>query len=431
MGRPFNTLRISLLNTAHIENVMALIKDLYARMILDSRGNPTVECELTTDNGVFRAAVPSGASTGSFEAHELRDNETRWGGKGVTKAVSNINTTIKKKIVGMRVDQHLIDSTLIALDGTENKQNLGANAILAVSMANMRAGAPGDLYEHIQLLTKRKAILPIPFSNVINGGKHAAGNLQLQEFMLVPWKFKQFDDALRAVVETYHELKTLVEKTCPPGSANLGDEGGCAPILNTAEEALNLIEQAAKRAGYDNKIKIAIDAAASEFYNKKSKTYNIQNSSALQLADYYLSLIKHYPIISLEDPFHEEDFEAFAHLTKKSKIQIVGDDLLVTNTKRMKTAIDRKSCNALLLKVNQIGTVSEAIDAAQLAFKNKWNVMVSHRSGETSDTFIADLSVALGCGQIKAGAPARSDRTEKYNQLLRIAESGIKYQSSF
>ncbi len=400
-------------------------------MILDSRGNPTVECELTTNRGTYRASVPSGASTGSFEAHELRDNKDRYSGKGVDRAIKNINTIIKKKLTGMPCEQTLIDNTLIKLDGTENKRNLGANAIVAVSMATARANAQGELHEYLQTLTKRKAVLPIPFSNVINGGKHSTGNLQLQEFMLVPWKFKRYEEALRAVVETYHQLKILVEQTCPPGSANLGDEGGCAPIIHSAEEALNIIENASRQAGYSEKIKIAIDAAASEFYDTKTKTYRINNSTSEQLTDYYLNLIKHYPIVSLEDPFHEEDFESFAQLTKKAKIQIVGDDLLVTNVKRIQTATEKKACNALLLKVNQIGTVSEAIDAAQLAFKHRWNVMVSHRSGETSDTFIADLSVGLGSGQIKTGAPARSDRTEKYNQLLRIAETGIKYQSTF
>ncbi len=405
------------------------IRKIKAREILDSRGNPTVECDVLTTGSFGRASVPSGASTGKFEAVEIRDGGRRYNGMGVKAAVKSINNIIAKKIASMDcLSQREIDNAMIKLDGTPNKALLGANAILAVSLAVARAAANSSkkpLYRYLTTLTgNKKLILPVPFSNVINGGRHAEGNLKIQEFMLVPAKFRTFSEAIAAVAETYQQLKKLIEAKYGKQSTHVGDEGGFAPNLNSAEEALELLELAVTAAGYQKKIAFAIDAAASEFYNSEKRAYELEkNYRSNELIDYYLNLIKSHNIISLEDPFHQQDFHSFAELTSKSKIQIVGDDLLVTNTERIRTAASEKSCNCLLLKVNQIGTLTEAIAAANLAKKNKWKVMVSHRSGETEDTFIADLAVALGCGQIKTGAPARSERTAKYNQLIRIEEA--------
>ena len=402
------------------------VKGVVAREVLDSRGNPTVECDVFTSSGFGRAAVPSGASTGKFEAVELRDGGKRYNGMGVRSAVKNVNDVIAKKIVGRDCcNQEEIDNLMIEFDGTENKSLLGANAVLAVSLAVARAAASSSkkpLYRYLTGITKnRKLLLPIPFSNVINGGRHAGGSLKLQEFMLVPEKFSSFAEATAAVAETYHELKKIIARKYGKQSTNVGDEGGFAPSLKSAEEALELLESAVSISGYEKKISFAIDAAASEFYNNGKDVYELEKAyGSSELIDYYLELIKNHNIISLEDPFHQEDFESFAEITERSSIQVVGDDLLATNPEIIKTGVEKKSCNALLLKVNQIGTLTEAVTAAKIAMQSKWNVMVSHRSGETEDSFIADLTVALGCGLIKTGATARGERTAKYNQLLRI-----------
>lgn len=408
---------------------MEKIIDIKARQVLDSRGNPTIEVDIFTDNAIGSAMVPSGASTGIYEAHELRDKEKAYHGKSVMKAVKNVNTPIRKKLIGQDVlSQEAIDKLLISLDGTANKEKLGANAILGVSLAVARAAAAAKelpLYAYLGELTGRKPILPIPFSNVINGGQHAEGGLEFQEFMIVPIGAKTFAEATQMVAETYHTLKDLLKKKYGPQTTRLGDEGGFAPSLKNAEEALDLLVEAIKIAGYTGKVKIAMDTAASEFYHTNG-TYLKDNKTAEKLCDYYLALIKKYPIISLEDPYDQDDKEAWKNITKKTNkmtsFQIVGDDLLVTNPARIQQALQEKWCNALLLKVNQIGTLTEALKAAQMAMDAGWHVMVSHRSGETEDPFIADLAVALGCGQIKLGAPARSDRTAKYNQLIRIEE---------
>jgi enolase len=415
---------------------MTKIISINSREVLDSRGNPTVETEVRTSNGVFSAIVPSGASTGIHEAVELRDGGKRYFGKGVKRAVNNVNKKIAPILIGKNPEnQRQIDELMIGLDGTKNKSKLGANAILSVSMAVARAGAASKketLYLHLaELAGVKKVVLPIPGLNVINGGEHAGNELAFQEFMLMPIKFSSFKESFRAGVETYHTLKELIKKKYGKVSINVGDEGGFAPNLKNAEQALELLTKAIAKAGYNGKIKIAMDVAASEFYNKKTKKYNLSFKSkkptyktSAALIKYYEKLIKKYPIISIEDPFDQDDWEAHVTFTKlvEKKIQIVGDDLLVTNVDRINTALSKKACNALLLKVNQIGTLSEAIDAALLAQKNNWSVMVSHRSGETTDAFIADLVVALGTGQIKSGAPARGERLAKYNRLLRIEE---------
>ena len=412
------------------------IKRVHAREILDSRGNPTVECDVFLEGGASgRAAVPSGASTGKHEAHELRDGGRRYHGLGVLTAVENINTVIARKILGFDCQrQHGLDDLMVRLDGSPDKSLLGANAILAVSLASSRAAAVESkkpLYSYLtgsQGRRPRKFILPVPFCNVVNGGKHAGSNLKVQEFMVVPDGFESFNHAITAVSEIYFELKSLLLRKFGRASVNVGDEGGFAPQLNSASEALGLLESAAAVTGYSGKVKFAIDAAASEFYNGKSRKYEVETGrmlSAAEMVDYYAGLAKDFPLVSVEDPFEEESFSAFAELTKRlamMNVQVVGDDLLVTNVNRIREAIGKNACNCLLLKVNQIGTLSEAIAASSLAMQEGWRVMVSHRSGETEDTFIADLAVALGCGQIKAGAPARGERTAKYNRLLRIEE---------
>jgi len=405
---------------------MEKIRAIKARQVLDSRGNPTVEVEVLTENSLNRAIVPSGASTGKYEALELRDDGKDYLGKSVERAVSNVNKIIAKKLNGMNAEkQSEIDELMIRMDGTKNKSRLGANAILGVSMAVSRAGAFSkdmQLYEYIgELANNKKFALPVPYSNVINGGVHAGNNLQIQEFMLVPLNSKKFLESTRIVSEAYHLLRKIIEGKYGKLGINVGDEGGFAPPLNTAEEALDLLNEAILISGYKNKLKIAMDCAASEFFDK-GKYMGSMNGD--KLAEYYLKLIKRYGIISIEDPFDQDDFNSYLKFTKKagSKIQIIGDDLLVSNVDRVKIAISKKLCNSLLLKVNQIGTITEAIKAANLALKNKWKVMVSHRSGETEDPYIADLAVGLGCRQIKLGAPCRSDRTSKYNQLLRIEE---------
>jgi len=404
------------------------IKSIRAREILDSRGNPTIEVDIVTDAGLSRAAVPSGASTGKYEALELRDGGSRYLGKGVLNAIKNVNEIISKKIVGMDVEkQNDIDNVMIELDGTENKSKLGANAILAVSMAACKAGAVAcgmKLYEYIaKICGNKKLLLPIPSMNIINGGAHAGNDLDIQEYMILPIGAKSFREAIQICSETYHTLKNILKEKYGKNAVNVGDEGGFAPPLEEIEEPIELILKAINELGYNEKIKLGLDSAASEFF--KDDKYYIENKALTgdELIEIYKNLVEKYPIISLEDPFAQDDFDSYAKLVQElPAIQIVGDDLLVTNVRRIEMAIEKNACNALLLKVNQIGTVTEAIDAAKLAFASNWNVMVSHRSGETEDTFIADFVVGLGSGQIKSGAPCRGERTAKYNQLLRIEE---------
>jgi len=417
------------------------IKSIKAREVLDSRGNPTVEVDVTTGNGLFRAAVPSGASTGRYEALELRDNNpNRYLGKGVLKAVDNVNKIIAKAVVGMdERKQKEIDVKLIKLDGTENKSRLGANAILGVSMAVCKAGAAAKkipLYKHIASLAGAKELsIPVPFCNIINGGRHADNELSFQEFMVVPVGAKSFREGIRMCSEVYQALKKEIHKRYGKGTTNIGDEGGFAPEqFNLIREPLNFLIKAIDEAGHKGKIKIAIDAAASEFYSKSKYRVEGKQITGEKLIEVYKKLIKKYPIISIEDPFSQDDWKRWSKFTAEARVQVVGDDLLATNVKRIRKAINEKACNALLLKVNQIGSVSEAIDAAMLAQEKGWNVMVSHRSGETCDDFIADLAVGLGAGRIKAGAPCRGERLAKYNQLLRIEEelgSKAKYAGRF
>ena len=416
------------------------VSKVYARSVYDSRGNPTVEVELTTEKGVFRSIVPSGASTGVHEALEMRDGDkSKWMGKGVLHAVKNVNDVIAPAFVKANIDvkdQKAVDDFLISLDGTANKSKLGANAILGVSLAASRAAAAEKnvpLYKHLADLSKSKTspyVLPVPFLNVLNGGSHAGGALALQEFMIAPTGAKTFAEAMRIGSEVYHNLKSLTKKRYGASAGNVGDEGGVAPNIQTAEEALDLIVDAIKAAGHDGKVKIGLDCASSEFFKDGKYDLDFKNPESdkskwltgVELADMYHSLMKRYPIVSIEDPFAEDDWEAWSHFFKTAGIQIVADDLTVTNPKRIATAIEKKAADALLLKVNQIGTLSESIKAAQDSFAANWGVMVSHRSGETEDTFIADLVVGLRTGQIKTGAPARSERLAKLNQLLRIEE---------
>ena len=406
---------------------MPKIKKIKAREILDSRGNPTIEVDVFTDNFKGTASVPSGASTGVHEALELRDHTKRYLGNGVQKAVRNVERKIAPVLIGMDcTKQQEIDQLMIKKDGTENKTKLGANAILAVSLACARAAAqskkqPLFLYLN-ELLPKRKILLPRIFFNIINGGKHADNKLSFQEFMISP-NFNSVKQNLQAASEIYHVLKKDLHQKYGSGTTNVGDEGGFAPIkLNTAMDVLKMLNKAIKDANYKGKVDIAMDCAASEFYSKGKYLVDGKKLSKEDLTKYYLQLIRNHPVISIEDPFEQEDFISFAELTKRCKIQIVGDDLTVTNIDRIEEGIKENSCNCLLLKVNQIGTLTEALNAVSLAYEHGWEVMVSHRSGETEDTFIADLAVGIGCGQIKAGAPCRGERTAKYNRLLRIEE---------
>ncbi|KAJ3272673.1 hypothetical protein HDV01_005309 [Terramyces sp. JEL0728] len=416
---------------------MAITKIL-ARQIFDSRGNPTVEVDLWTANGLFRAAVPSGASTGIHEALELRDGDKDYLGKSVLKAVANVNGIIAPALISSGldvVDQKAIDDFMIKLDGTENKGKLGANAILGVSMAVARAGAAKKnvpLYQHLADLAGHKDafILPVPCFNIINGGSHAGNKLAMQEFMILPTGASSFAEAMKIGSEVYHHLKKVIKNKYGQDATNVGDEGGFAPNIQDNKEGLELVKTAIESAGYTGKVKIAMDVAASEFYKdgkydldfKNSQSDKSKHLTGAQLADLYRSFVAEYPIVSIEDPFDQDDWDSYAALTKSVPIQIVGDDLTVTNPKRIKTAIQHKAVNGLLLKVNQIGTVTESIEAAKLSQADGWGVMVSHRSGETEDTFIADLVVGLKTGQIKTGAPCRSERLAKYNQLLRIEQ---------
>ncbi|HKM09474.1 MAG TPA: phosphopyruvate hydratase [Candidatus Methanomethylophilaceae archaeon] len=403
------------------------IEKVWAREVLDSRGNPTVEAEITVKGHKVRAIAPSGASTGTWEAHELRDGGKRYGGKGVLKAVGKVRTEISDRIVGMDAgDQESIDQAMIDLDGTPNKKRLGANATVAVSLATAKAGA---LSEHIQVyehIGDNGFTIPVPMFNIINGGMHAGGNLKIQECMLVPAGAPTFSECLRISAEIYASLKKLLSKDYGASAVNVGDEGGFAPPMNTVAEALGAIIEASSDAGYvpGKEVFLAIDAAASEFFVDGKYEVDGMSLTAGELTDHYVSLTREFPLISIEDPFFEDDFDATRELTNKvgKNIQIVGDDLFVTNTERLQRGIDMGAANSLLLKVNQIGTVTESGRAASLSFDNDYHVIVSHRSGESEDTTIADLSVGWGTGQIKTGAPARGERTAKYNRLLRIEE---------
>jgi enolase len=393
----------------------------WAREILDSRGNPTIEVEVVTETGFGSASAPSGASTGAHEAHELRDNDHRYHGKGVQKAVENVNAILAPALAGLdSTDQANIDKTLKHLDGTSNKSNLGANALVATSMAIMRAAAASKgmmLHDYLTGDTIPKAMF-----NVINGGKHAGGKLAIQEFMIMP-EGPTFAERLRMASEIYHTLgKQLVQKY-GASARNVGDEGGFAPPIDNTYQALDALVAAIEECGYTQNCELAIDAAASSFYEKG--LYNIDGKSIKEpeLVDYYGDLVKAYPLKSLEDPFFEESFGAFSALLKEnSRLQVVGDDLTVTNVERLSKAIEQHSINALLLKLNQIGTITEAMNAVKMCRQNKIAIVVSHRSGETDDCFIADFAVGINAGQIKAGAPARGERISKYNQLLRIEE---------
>lgn len=405
---------------------MSKIIDIKAREILDSRGNPTIETEVFTEKVRAYASVPSGASTGSKEALELRDGDnTRYLGKGVLKAVKNVNTTIKDKLIGMDVlDQELIDKTMIELDGTDNKSNLGANAILSVSLACLKCAAKEnnkELYEYVG----NNYSMPYPMMNILNGGAHADNKLDFQEFMIIP-NASNINERIRQGAEVFHNLKKVLKEK--GYNTNVGDEGGFAPNLSSNKEALDYVMDAINKAGYKPGVDvfIALDVAASEFYNKESNTYRLEDKdlSRDDLLNYYGELINNYPIISIEDPFDENDYDGFKAITAKygDKIQIVGDDLFVTNEKLLKIGIEEKLANAILIKFNQIGTVTESLNTIKLAKENGFKTIISHRSGETDDTFIADLSVGLDLKQIKTGSMSRVDRVAKYNRLMKINE---------
>jgi enolase len=405
---------------------MSTIVDVLAREILDSRGNPTCEVEIELENGSFgRASVPSGASTGTHEAVELRDGGERFLGKGVQKAVENVNTIIAEEIVGEDArDQRHIDQILINLDGTENKSRLGANSILATSLAIAKAAACSCELPLYQYLGGPNAhLLPIPFCNIINGGKHSDNKLDIQEFMIVPHKADSFASGLRKVVEVYHALNGILKKKGL--SCSLGDEGGFAPDISSTKEALDMILSAISAAGYkpEEEIAIGLDVAASELYKDGRYSLEEKEYTSSELIDFYESIIKDYPIISIEDGLAEDDWEGWCEMTKRlGNIQLVGDDIFVTNPKRFKDGIEKGIANSILIKLNQIGTLTETLDVIEQAKRVGYSFLISHRSGETEESFIADLSVATNSGKIKTGAPARMDRCAKYNQLLRIEE---------
>jgi len=408
------------------------IRKIQAREILDSRGNPTIEVDVVTDNGVLgRAAVPSGASTGVHEAVELRDEDkSRYMGKGVTKAIHNVNEILNKELHGAYIlEQNLIDRAMIGIDGTDNKGHLGANAILGVSMAVAKAAAiesGQSLFRYIGGVSANT--LPIPMMNILNGGSHADNNVDVQEFMIMPIGAGSFSHALRMGVEIFHHLKAVLKNKGM--STNVGDEGGFAPNLGSNEEALQIIMEAIKKAGYKagEEVYIALDVASSEFYNKEDKKYHLASSgeklSSSDMVAMMSDWCRKYPIVSIEDGLDEDDWTGWKELTDKlgDKIQLVGDDLFVTNTTRLKRGIEEGIANSILIKVNQIGTLTETISAVDMAKMNRYTCVMSHRSGETEDTTIADLAVALNTGQIKTGSASRSDRIAKYNQLLRIEE---------
>lgn len=410
---------------------MSKITDVVAREILDSRGNPTVEVKVYTEKGSIGVfSVPSGASTGKREALELRDNDERYFGKGVTKAVNNVNNTIKYNLLGKEVEeQKTIDNIMINLDGSENKSNLGANAILGVSVACLKAAALDNDLPLYKYLNKREVHIPFCMFNILNGGKHAANNIDIQEFMIVP-KFNTFKESLRAASEVFHALKgILLDKGL---NTNVGDEGGYAPDLKNNEEALMVIVKSIETAGYipGKNIFIALDVAASSFYNNETDTYNIDNTNKTreELLNYYLDIVSKYPVISIEDPFDEEDYEGFKMITEVlgKKISIVGDDLFVTNKELLKKGIEGKMCNAILIKPNQVGSFYETLETIVLAKQNKYTCIMSHRSGETTDTFISDLAVALNIPFMKSGSTSRGERIAKYNRLLEIEEEILK-----
>ena len=412
---------------------MSSIAFINARQILDSRGNPTIEVDVFTESGAMgRAAVPSGASTGTHEAVELRDGDAkRYLGKGVEKAVRNVNSAIREELAGMEVsDQRLLDMTMIDLDGSENKANLGANAILGVSLAAAKAAASEagqPLYRYVGGVNA--ALLPVPMMNILNGGSHADNSIDFQEFMIMPVKASSFSEGLRMGTEVFHHLKSVLKKKGM--STNVGDEGGFAPSLKSNEDAILTVIEAIEKAGYrpGEDIYIAMDAAASEFYNREEGVYHLKKSTGdklkpSEMVDFWADWCNRYPILSIEDGLDEDDWTAWKLLTDKvgKKVQLVGDDLFVTNVERLAKGIDQQVANSILVKVNQIGTLTETINAVQLAMNNGYTAVMSHRSGETEDTTIADLAVALRCGQIKTGSASRSDRIAKYNQLLRIEE---------
>lgn len=406
---------------------MAIIETIHAREILDSRGNPTVEVEVVLDDGsTARAAVPSGASTGAFEAAELRDEGKRYLGKGVENAVKNVNEKIAPIICGFDAqDQRLIDDEMIALDGTKNKSKLGANAILGVSLASARAAAESSDLSFFKYIGGPTAhTLPVPMMNILNGGAHADTNVDIQEFMVAPIGADTFKESLRWGAEIYHSLKSVLKKQ---GLAtSIGDEGGFAPNLASNRAALDLILEAVEKAGFKpgKEIALAMDVAATEFHEKGKYNFEGKQLTSDEMIAYYTDLVSSYPLVSIEDPLDEDDWDGWKKMTAQlgAKIQIVGDDLFVTNPERLSRGIENQTANALLVKVNQIGTLTETMDAVALAHRSGYRSMMSHRSGETEDTTIADLAVALECGQIKTGAPARSERVAKYNQLLRIEE---------
>ena len=404
------------------------ISHIYARYILDSRANPTVEVEITLEDGSWgRSAVPSGASTGSLEAHELRDETREFNGKGVTQAVNNVNSLILDVLKGVdSSDQAKVDQILLELDGTQNKSKLGANAILAVSMANIVAFANSSNKQVYDLIPNiyGQPSLPVPFMNILNGGAHADNSVDIQEFMIVPHGFSRFDEGLKAGVEVYHTLKKrLKEKGL---ATNVGDEGGFAPNFSSSKEVLDEIMLSIAEAGYkpDDQISLALDAAASEFYEDGQYIIEGNKLSNTEMSDYLVDLTKIYPIVSIEDGLAEDDWDGWKYLTSEinDSVQLVGDDLFVTQEKILQKGIDEKCGNAILIKVNQVGTITETLDTMKLANDNLYSSMVSHRSGETEDSFISHLVVGTSSGQIKTGAPARSERTAKYNELLRIAE---------
>jgi len=419
---------------------MPAITSLHARQILDSRGNPTVEVDCELSDGSFgRASVPSGASTGTHEALELRDGDSAlYGGKSVAKAIANVNGPLASALLGKDIADHRsIDAALMELDGTPTKSTFGANAILGISMAVCRARAASEhrpLYQSLadQYGSGDPVLLPVPHMNLINGGKHADSGLSFQECMIVPTGFRCFADALRAGAETFHALKMLLRDA--GHITAVGDEGGFAPRVSDADEAFAFLLQAINAAGYEEKIHLAIDAAASEFFHDGAYTVDGQTLTAGDLTEYYKTLADTYPLVSIEDSHSEDDWDGFAHMTSTmgGRLQLVGDDLLVTNTERIQEAIKKKAVNSVLIKLNQIGTVSEAVDAVALTQQSGWTAVVSHRSGETEDTFIAHFAVAMRTGQIKTGSLSRTDRVCKYNELLRIEEhlgDSARYQS--
>ena len=406
---------------------MADIIHAFAREIMDSRGNPTVEAGVVLDDGASGSAgVPSGASTGAHEAHELRDGGDRYMGKGVLKAVENVNEEIADEIAGFEADdQRAIDQAMIDLDGTDNKSRLGANAILGVSMAVAKAAAESaglPLYRYLGGPTAH--ILPVPMMNIVNGGEHADSGVDVQEFMIAPIGAETFSEALRMGAEVYHNLKKVISDRGL--STGLGDEGGFAPSVDSTREALDLIVEAIKKSGFEpgKDIALALDVASSEFYEDGKYNFEGGQLSPDEMIKVYEELVAEYPIVSIEDPLDEDDWDGYVTITEKlgDKVQLVGDDFFVTNPERLAKGIEKKAANALLVKVNQIGTLTETFDAVDMAHRNGYRCMMSHRSGETEDTTIADLAVAWGCGQIKTGAPARSERVAKYNQLLRIEQ---------